>query len=198
MHFGADEFVSVPLEDHDVLVFYSCRAEAINHFEHQLGGRVGEWIADRVHLDADDVARFEETSPGLDRVGGAGELFHAARNGFLDRRAVLDVAGDHSGISDFDDAAGKRAGDAKFSVRYSRADSRFRLLRGNKRRRHDGQRVGCGTGSQELATAELLTRIVITVRHEESPSSPGGTSQEDRMRVQMRSTERVCQIRTLT
>ena len=85
--------------------------------EHQLAGRVGQRVADRVHLDADDVARLEEAAPGLDRVGGAGQLLHAPVDGRVDRLAVLDVVLDHPRIADLDDPAGIGARDAPLLVR---------------------------------------------------------------------------------
>ena len=79
VHLGLEELVAIALEDDDVLGLDPGGLEAVDDLEHQLARGVGERPADRVHLDPDHVARLEEAPPGLDLVGGAGELLHAPR-----------------------------------------------------------------------------------------------------------------------
>ena len=113
VHLRADELVAVSLEDDHILGFHTGRLEPIDHREHQLGRAVCKRVTDGVHLDADHVAGLEEGAPGPDRVVGAGQLFHPAVDGALDRLAVLDAGLDHGRVAHLDDLAGVRAGDAE-------------------------------------------------------------------------------------
>ena len=69
--------------------------------------------ADRVDLDADDVAGLEEGLPGLDRVVGPGEVAHAAVHHLADGGAVDPVMViDYLRMMDLDHATAVRPGHA--------------------------------------------------------------------------------------
>ena len=134
VHLGGDELVAIALEGDDVLRLHAGRFQAFDHLEHQLARRVGERVADRVHLDPHDVAGLEEAPPCADRVVRAGQFLHTPAHGRSDRLAVFDVVADHVRLADLDDLPGVGAGDPPLFVRRI-AGRRARFLRGNNESR---------------------------------------------------------------
>ena len=118
VHSGADKLVAIALKDNDVFGFDPREPEPCDHLEHQLAGAVGERVTNRVHLDADDVARLEETSPGFDCVGRAGQLDHSAPGCLANRLAILDIVPDHPRMANLDHPSGIRARNAPLCLRF--------------------------------------------------------------------------------
>ena len=141
MHLGFHEVVAIALIDEDVPRLHAGGFQALDDLEHQLAAGVRQGVADGVHLDRDDVARFEERPPGLDGVIGAGQLFHPARHGLLDRLAILDPALDHPAVAGLDHAPGIGPRQAE-RTGLGRGPGRAGLRPRNVDGREDGQKLG--------------------------------------------------------
>ena len=92
------------------LVFTPAGLELLDDLEDDLERGVGVRLAIGNDLDADHVARLEEVLPGLDGVGGPGQLFHAVVERRLDGRGIRLPLWIIARIPDLDDLAGIEAG----------------------------------------------------------------------------------------